>query len=972
MPMRIEFRIPEYGRDPLLKLLRNEVLQPLCFFMNFIPGILEDIMKEQFDEPVMPDKLPGPPSACRSEPDTAMFLVLDQKRLPGGKLLKHLRNRSGPNAKMRRQIVASYGFVLRTVQGKDRLEVIVDRFRLRGSVGLHSHLYQFCMAGQKSPPTRGFPFSIAFSLASAYTQYLGMPKFTLSAPFLLAFALTLHAQTTAVVRGRVTDATGGTIHHAEIKIENAVTGFQATAESNEQGEFTITNIPFQTYQLTVIHDGFAPVVRNLSLRSPIPHFESIPMDISTVTENVSVSAFDRAQLVSPEETGTRAQLNQASIERMALPAGNRGIESVLVTFPGFEQNANGAIHPRGAHNQMTFVIDGMPISDQLTGAFANAVDTSIVQTVELYTGNIPVEYGNKVAAVANITTKSGAGTGRPLTGSVQVGLAQFDTLEQTTQLAGEIGKFAYSGSVHMLKTQRYLDQVSLDNLHNGGHSTRTFSRLDYTPSATDVFRFNVLAGSSPFELANLRSQHAQGMDQRQLMRDLSTALSWIHTINAKSTWETNVSYRVASAQLFGSPGDTPVTTSQARRLGTFTLANRWNRIAGRHTFRAGFDFQRFAARENFNFGITDPAFNEPSSEAYNPALLAHDLTRGGSQFDFGAQGAGRLYSGYGQDSFRLQRFQFTVGLRYDAYRFLSRGIQWQPRVGVSYDLRETGTVFRASYNRLCQIPVNENLLVSNSPQAAALTPPAVRDALGSAYVLIRPERQNFYEVGVQQALFGKISLSGVFYHKQAWDQADNNNLFNTGIIFPIALARIRVNSVEGRVVFPQVRGFSGTLSLTHSRAISTPPFTGGLFLGNDAIAALTQGPFVIDHDQALAVHGILNYSSRRGFYSTLSMRYDSGLVINPSDPAQVGADPDYSDLLPYINLESNPPRSRPRTITDVVVGYEGHVDGRRRYDISAQVSNLFDRTAVYNFQSIFVGTRVVQPRTVGLRIRWYF
>ncbi len=38
---------------------------------------------------------------------------------------------------------------------------------------------------------------------------------------------------------------------------------------------------------------------------------------------------------------------------------------------------------------MTYVIDGMPISDQLTGAFANAMDTSIVQTIELYTGNIP-------------------------------------------------------------------------------------------------------------------------------------------------------------------------------------------------------------------------------------------------------------------------------------------------------------------------------------------------------------------------------------------------------------------------------------------------------------------------------------------------------------------------------------------------------------------------------------------------------
>jgi outer membrane receptor protein involved in Fe transport len=55
---------------------------------------------------------------------------------------------------------------------------------------------------------------------------------------------------------------------------------------------------------------------------------------------------------------------------------------------------------------MTYVIDGMPISDQLTGAFANAVDPAIAQTVELFTGNISAEYGGKVGAVANVTTRS--------------------------------------------------------------------------------------------------------------------------------------------------------------------------------------------------------------------------------------------------------------------------------------------------------------------------------------------------------------------------------------------------------------------------------------------------------------------------------------------------------------------------------------------------------------------------------------
>ncbi len=788
---------------------------------------------------------------------------------------------------------------------------------------------------------------------------------------LSAVSSAIFAQT-ASVTGVVTDPSGAAVPGAQIVLSNAVTRFSRQMTAQADGSFSLTNIPYQSYQLTVEGPGFVASTQTLSLRSNIPVTLNVKLALEANVERVVVTEIDRMLLVNPEETGTRAQMNQSDIEKMPLQVGNRGIEAVIVTFPGFQQNANGAIHPRGAHNQMTFVIDGMPISDQLTGAFANAVDPNIVQTVELFTGNVPVEYGNKVSGVANITTKSGVGTGRAFTGSVTASAAGYDTVGTVVQAAGEKGKFGYSGSVNAMKTHRYLDAVSLDNMHNGGHSTRSFLRLDYSATAKDVFRVNLMQGNSPFELANLRSQQAAGMNQRQRMQDFSSALGWVHTINARSTYESNVSWRAASAQLYDSPADTPVRAAQARRLGTFTIANRYNRIAGRHTLRAGFDYQRFVPKEQFTFGITDAAFNQPGTESYNEALLPYDLSRGGSFFHFFDRKPGRLYSGYAQDSIKAGRFQFLLGLRYDNYELLSHGIQWQPRVGVSFNLQETGTVFRASYNRLYQTPVNENLLLSNSPQAAVLTPPAVREALGGSFVLIPPERQNFYEVGLQQAVWGKLSAWVTYYHKQAWDQADNNNFFNTGIIFPIALARIRVNSVEGRLVAPVMKGFSGTLSVTHARAVSTPPFTGGLYLGNDAVAALSAGPFLIDHDQKLSMHGILNYSHRRGFYTNLSVRYDSGLVTNPSDPALVALDPDYADLLPYVNLESKPPRTRPRTITDVSVGYTRTQDGKPKYDLALQVSNLFNVTALYNFQSIFVGTRVVQPVTAGARLRWYF
>lgn len=144
-------------------------------------------------------------------------------------------------------------------------------------------------------------------------------------------------------------------------------------------------------------------------------------------------------------------------------------------------------------------------------------------------------------------------------------------------------------------------------------------------------------------------------------------------------------------------------------------------------------------------------------------------------------------------------------------------------------------------------------------------------------------------------------------------------------------------------------------------------FSRPLDLGNPGVILLSSGPFVIDHDQRLGVQTIFEYSTRRGLFTTVSTRYDSGLVTNPSDPAVVARDPDYASLLPYVNLTSNPPRTRPRAITNVGIGYK-----RERWEADFQVSNVTNKTALYNFQSLFVGTRLVAPRTAALRFRWFF
>ncbi len=781
------------------------------------------------------------------------------------------------------------------------------------------------------------------------------------------------AQNTAGLTVRVLDAAGAAVPGAQVTLSQPLANLSKQTQSGLDGLATLTNIPLQNYQLEVSRTGFGTVKRLVELRSSVGQRLEVVLAVGSDRTELEVRENEAVLLVDGGDTGTRMQMSENDIGRMALQVGNRGLESVLLSFPGFSQNANGAIHPRGAHNQMLFVVDGMPITDQLTGAFGNAVDPNIVQTVELFTGNIPAEFGNKVAAVAQVTTKSGLGSGRRLGGSwMMSGAEPFDTAGTLLQAHGERRGFGFSTSANLMKTGRYLDQVSTVNLHNGGGSGRVFARLDWSASPRDQMRLNLMGGKSDFELANLRSQQANGMAAKQGLDDGSVALGWTRTINAATIWETTASYRGATGTLTPSPGDIPVTARQDRKLETYTVWNRVSAVRGSHQLKAGTDLQRFPVRERFDFGLTDPAFNEPGSDGFISTLLAHDLSRGGVPFRFSQKKTGGLYSGFVQDQFRWKRFQVAAGLRYDQYRFLVNGGQWQPRVGVSFELWPKKTILRASYNRTYQTPPNENLLLSSAEESGVLVTPNVRATLGGALRLIQPERQNFYEVGLQQAIGSRFSVNASFYHKDARDQQDNNNFFNTGIIFPTSLASIRVNGAEARVAMLPVKGLSATLSATHGRAITTPPFTGGLFIGQEAVTALSSGPFVIDHDQRLSLHAVVSWNHRRGWFVTSTTRYDSGLVANPSDPAEVAADPDYSDLLPYVDLLSKPARTRARTIQDLVVGYERLNEGKKRWEATVQVSNLTNRTALYNFQSIFVGTRLVQPRTAGVRVRWYF
>ncbi len=800
-----------------------------------------------------------------------------------------------------------------------------------------------------------------------------MPQTRALLPLVLLIAWnSAQSQSAATLEGTVVDAQQAAVAGASVWVTHALSGFERELATDGRGQFSFGNLPFQGYVLRVERDGFRPAFRSIDLRSSVTVPLEIALEISVSVESVLVNAHERLDLLDTQATGTRAQLSQRIIEKLPIAPGARGLEAVLLGFPGFAANANGTIHPRGAHNQMTYVIDGMPISDQFSGQFATSIDPGLVQSLELFTGNVPPEYGAKVSAVANITTRSGFDGGGRTFGEIELGGGGFDTVTQAARAGGTRGSLAWFGSVSNIKSNRFLDSPSFDNLHNGGNAQRGSFRVDWQRSDRELFRFSGMAGQSSFQLANLRSQHANGQAQRRSLDDLSFGLGYVRALSPFATFDSTTSYRGTSARLLPSPGDTPVTAELTRTLATLATFNRLDWQHGAQAIQVGIDGQHFPVGEDFVFGLTDPLLNDPARPDFNPNLVPFDLSRGGARFRFSERGSGQLFTVFLRDRVNWRRFVIDLGLRYDRYSMVVRAAQLQPRIGFAYHLKSSGTVFRASYNRNFQTPPNENLLLANSMESALLAPPDVRRTFNGGVIPIEPQRQNVYEAGIQQDLAGHASLDLAFYHKDSSNPQDNDNFLNTGIIFPTSLAFSRVNGFETRLVVPMARRVSGSFSLTHFRAIVTPPFTGGLFLGSAALDSLTDGPFVIDHDQALGVTGSLICRPAKRWWSSWQVRYDSGLVPNPSDPAEVAADPDYYDQLPYVDLHGDPPRIRPRTIIDASLGYEHYRGDRRAWEVAFQVSNLTNRKGLYSFQSVFVGTRVIQPLTASAKLRIFW
>ena len=200
--------------------------------------------------------------------------------------------------------------------------------------------------------------------------------------------------------------------------------------------------------------------------------------------------------------------------------------------------------------------------------------------------------------------------------------------------------------VHVLErllSDRFLDPVNPDNLHNNGNTERGFLRFDYaSPDFKDTVRITALIGHTHRDVPNTYTQEAAGQDQQVKSRDENFNLGWTHLLSSKATFDLTASARLARFQLFPSVNDTPVTATSDRTLDNYSVTPSFTYASGIHEVKVGGIYKSFPIDETFSFGLTDPAFNDPQSDGYNPDLAPYDLTRGGQPLFFQGKRTGTL------------------------------------------------------------------------------------------------------------------------------------------------------------------------------------------------------------------------------------------------------------------------------------------------------------------------------------------
>jgi outer membrane cobalamin receptor len=745
------------------------------------------------------------------------------------------------------------------------------------------------------------------------------------------------------IRLVVTDATGLALHASGVLTSDAS---QTTRpfDTDAAGRFTFDRLAPGRYRLTVSSAGFAPHSEIVDLQSALPREVTAVLDVAPVTASVTVS--ETSTLVDAHRAGVAYTVGAQQVREQRSAVPGRELLDLVNLQPGWLMEANGVLHPRGSEYQTLFVVDGVPMDDNRSPAFAPELPDAEIESLSVITGTFPAEYGRKLGGIVDVTTSRDARLGAH--GSFEAGAGSFATGTAFASAGYGWSRRSLTITAGTSHTDRYLDPPTTVNDGNTGTLGSVGVAFDQQLTSRDRLQVGWRESGAALRLPNDLAQEAAGQRQDRSSRERSAQGAWSHVFSPRLLLNVRAAAADLATDLWSNPASTPIVVSQQRGFTRQYAKATLSAQAGVHELKIGGDIARAPVHEALQYLITDPsAFSRGTPSA----------------FSFADEQLDAEHAFFAQDTIRWGSLTVSAGVRWDRYGFVVDDSAISPRLGVAWAAPSSDFVLRFSYDRAFQTPAMENLLLASSPDVDRLNRRILR-------LPVPPSRGDFVEGGFSAALVGTARLDATIYRRTFTNFADDDVFLNTGISFPIAFRGADIRGADVKLTLPRWRALSGFAGYSYLLGRADLPVTGGLFLGSEAATALAQTDRVpITQDQRHTARARIRYQIADRIWSAAVIRYGSGLPVELEDDVAV------SDLVAHYGsavvdrVDFDAGRLRPNLTLDWGAGIELWHRDKRRVGLRAEIANLTNSLNVVNFAGLFSGTAVAPPRSVNVGLR---
>ncbi|MDE2133703.1 MAG: TonB-dependent receptor, partial [Alphaproteobacteria bacterium] len=640
-----------------------------------------------------------------------------------------------------------------------------------------------------------------------------------------------------------------------------------------------------------------------------------------------------AQKLAEARVGIQTQLGAStytisSDDIKATPGGdNTLLNQVILQAPGAAQDSFGQLHIRGEHNGLQYRLNGIIIPEGIS-VFGQTLDPRLADSVQLITGALPAEYGDRTAGIIDVRTKTGLFNPG---GEISMYGGSHGELAPSLSYGGSAGNFNYFVSGDYLTNTLGIESPDGKNdpSHDRTKQWHGFAYLqdilDQHSSVTavlgtsnDVFQIPNRSGLQPSGIGGIVGLgpmdpgsgtfvlRANGrttfpsvqLDERQ--REI-THYAIVSYLRSQGAFDYQVSVFGRYSSLSFTPGANVgdvlynglAQTAYKRDAAYGLQVEGAYHFGDTHTIRFGAVYQADDLASNTSSLVLSTA---PGSAANpNPNPLCADPANTCqisdvplSIIDNGTKHAWS-YGLYVQDEWKiLPAVTINYGLRYDRFRAFDAENQISPRANVVWTPSDTTTI-HAGYARYFSPPPIELVaatdiaLFDNTTAAASHT-----DTTPKA------ERADYYDAGINQTLSEAVSLGLDGFYKASHDLIDEGQFGAPIVLTPFNYRKGRQYGLEFTATYDS-GDFSSYLNAAYERADGTNIVSSEFNFSPGDLGYIAAHTIPLDHQQIVSVSAGASYKLREDTRISADLLYGSGLrtsLVHPNDSHV----PDYAQV----------------------------------------------------------------------------